>query len=57
MLGNPNATPSGRAHAERAHNVDKIVCSTTLASADWANSRLISGNVAEEGRLSRPSSV
>jgi hypothetical protein len=57
MLGNPNATSSGRAHAERTHNVDKIVCSTTLASADWANSRLISGNVAEEGRLSRPSSV
>ena len=30
------------------NNVDKVVFSTTLESADWANSRLISGNVAEE---------
>ena len=28
--------------------MDKVVFSTTLESADWANSRLISGNVAEE---------
>jgi dihydrofolate reductase len=48
MLGNPGATPGERAHAEWVHNVDKIVFSTTLDSAGWANSRLISGNVAEE---------
>jgi dihydrofolate reductase len=28
--------------------VDKVVFSTTLESADWRNSRLISSNVAEE---------
>jgi hypothetical protein len=28
--------------------VDEVVFSTTLESADWANSRLISGNVAEQ---------
>ena len=30
------------------NNVEKVVFSTTLQSADWAKSRLISGNVAEE---------
>ena len=48
MLGNPDATPGERAHAAWVHNVEKIVFSTTLDSADWANSRLISGNVAEK---------
>ena len=48
MLNNPDAKPSERAHAEWVNNVDKVVFSTTLESADWANSRLISGNVAEE---------
>ena len=48
MLDSPDGTPSERAHAEWVHNVDKVVFSTTLESADWPNSRLISGNVAEE---------
>ena len=48
MLDNPDGTPGERAHAEWVHNVQKIVFSTTLESASWANSRLISGNVAEE---------
>jgi len=48
MLDNPDGTPSERAHAEWVHNVNKIVFSTTLESAGWANSRLISGNVADE---------
>ncbi|MGZ4195066.1 MAG: dihydrofolate reductase family protein [Solirubrobacteraceae bacterium] len=48
MLDNPDAKPSERAHAEWVHNVDKVVFSTTLESADWANSRLIGGNVAGE---------
>jgi dihydrofolate reductase len=48
MLDNPDATPGERAHAEWVHDVDKIVFSTTLDSPSWANSRLISGNVAEE---------
>jgi dihydrofolate reductase len=30
------------------NGVDKVVFSTTLESADWANSRLIRGNVSEE---------
>jgi dihydrofolate reductase len=37
-----------RAHAEWVNAVDKVVCSTTLASADWPNTRLVRGNLAEE---------
>jgi dihydrofolate reductase len=48
MLDNPSGTPGERAHAAWVHHVKKIVFSTTLDSAGWANSRLISGNVAEE---------
>jgi len=48
MRDNPDASPSEHAHAEWVHNVDKVVFSTTLESADWANSQLISGNVVEE---------
>jgi dihydrofolate reductase len=48
MLDRPNGTPTERAHAEWVNNVDKVVFSTTLESADWANSRLITGNVVEE---------
>jgi dihydrofolate reductase len=48
MLDNPDAKPTERAHAKWVHNVDKVVFSTTLESAGWANSRLIGGNVAEE---------
>ena len=46
MPGNSDASPSERAHAEWVNKVDKIVFSTTLESASWANSRLISGDVA-----------
>lgn len=48
MLGNPSATPTERVHAEWVNNVAKIVFSTTLESATWANSRVISGAVAAE---------
>lgn len=48
MLDSPDGTPAERAHAKWVNNVDKVVFSTTLQSADWAKSRLISGNVAEE---------
>jgi dihydrofolate reductase len=37
-----------RAHATWVNAVDKIVCSTTLTSADWHNTRLVSGHLAEE---------
>lgn len=42
------STPHERAHAEWVNAVDKIVCSTTLKSADWNNTRLVTGNLAEE---------
>ena len=48
MLDSPDGTPTERAHAKWVNNVDKVVFSRTLESADWANSRLIGGNVAEE---------
>ncbi len=48
MLDSPNGTPAERTHAEWVNNVDKVVFSTTLQSADWANSRLIGDNVAGE---------
>jgi dihydrofolate reductase len=48
MLDTPDGTPTERAHAKWVNNVDKVVFSSTLESADWANSRLIGGNVAEE---------
>jgi dihydrofolate reductase len=48
MLDNPDGTPTERAHAQWVNSVDKVVFSTTLESADWANSRLISGNIEEE---------
>ena len=48
MLESPDGAPTQRAHAEWVNNVDKVVISTTLESADWVNSRLIRGNVAEE---------
>jgi dihydrofolate reductase len=48
MLDNPDAKPSERAHAQWVNHVEKVVFSTTLESAGWTNSRLISGNVAEE---------
>ncbi len=48
MLDSPNGTAAQRAHAKWVNDVDKVVVSTTLESADWANSRLIRGDVAEE---------
>jgi dihydrofolate reductase len=48
MLDSPDGTPTERAHAKWVNNVDKVVFSRTLESADWANSRLIGANVAEE---------
>lgn len=43
-----DALPYERAHAEWVNAVDKIVCSTTLTSAEWTNTRLVTGNLAEE---------
>jgi dihydrofolate reductase len=52
MLDNAEATAAERAHAEWVNNVAKVVFSTTLESATWANSRLISADItAEVGAL------
>jgi len=46
--GNPDATPSERAHAEWVNNVEKIVFSTTLDKAGWRNTRIINDDTAAQ---------
>jgi dihydrofolate reductase len=46
MLTNPDASPAERSHAEWVNAVDKVVFSTTLPSADWANTTLVRGELA-----------
>jgi dihydrofolate reductase len=46
MLDNPAAGPNERAHARWVHDVEKVVFSTTLPSADWNNSALVSTDLA-----------
>jgi dihydrofolate reductase len=48
MLNNSAGTAMERAHAQWVNDVDKVVFSTTLSSATWANSRLISGSLEAE---------
>jgi dihydrofolate reductase len=45
---NPAASPHEITHAEWIDKTPKIVFSTTLQQADWNNSRLVKGQVAEE---------
>jgi dihydrofolate reductase len=45
MAGNPNASASERAHAEWVNAVPKVVFSTTLPRAHWANSTLVRGDL------------
>jgi dihydrofolate reductase len=45
---NEESTQTEREHAEWVNAVEKIVVSTTLESADWNNTRLVHGNLAEE---------
>lgn len=46
------STATEREHAEWVNAVEKIVVSTTLDSADWNNTRLVDGDLADEfGRL------
>lgn len=42
------SSPYERKHATWVNAVDKIVCSTTLPSADWNNTRLVRENLTEE---------
>ncbi|WP_019927538.1 dihydrofolate reductase family protein [Nocardia sp. BMG111209] len=46
----PESSANERTHAEWVNAVDKVVFSTTLAAAEWHNTRLIGANVAEEVR-------
>jgi dihydrofolate reductase len=46
VLINPDASPAERSHAEWVNAVDKVVFSTTLPSADWANTTLVRRDLA-----------
>lgn len=46
MLTNPDASPGERSHAEWVNGVEKVVFSTTLPAAEWANSTLVRGDLA-----------
>lgn len=48
MLNNPSASKYEMNHAQWVENIEKIVFSTTMKTVDWNNTRLISGNIAEE---------
>ena len=45
---NEESSAQERSHAEWINALDKVVCSTTLESAEWHNTRLIKGNLTEE---------
>jgi dihydrofolate reductase len=45
MLTNPDASAAERSHAEWVNAVDKVVFSTTLPSAEWANTTLVRGDL------------
>lgn len=44
----PSATEHELNHAEWIEQTAKVVCSTTLESVEWNNSRLVKENIAEE---------
>jgi dihydrofolate reductase len=44
----PSSTEADRQHAHWVEDVNKVVFSTTLEKAEWNNTRLVRGNVAEE---------
>ena len=46
MLTNPDASPAERSHAEWVNSVEKVVFSSTLPAAEWANSTLVRGDLA-----------
>ncbi|UBH15635.1 dihydrofolate reductase family protein [Macrococcus armenti] len=45
MMNNPEASEHAQNHANWIHNVQKVICSTTLQSADWHNSTLLKGDI------------
>ena|SRR3990172_3192954 len=48
VLKDSSASKHDMDHAQWLENVEKIVFSKTLKKADWNNTRVISGNIAEE---------
>ncbi|MDG4791189.1 dihydrofolate reductase family protein [Micromonospora sp. WMMD1102] len=44
----PNMPPDGTGFADRMNTIAKYVVSTTLEKAEWQNTTIINGNVAEE---------
>ena len=46
--GNPQSSPSDLEHAKWLNNSHKVVLSTTLERADWENTRVVRGHIAEE---------
>lgn len=52
----PEAIAEDRVVAEKMNAIAKVVVSRTLERADWANTRVVRGNVADEiGKLKRES--
>ncbi|BCG61597.1 dihydrofolate reductase family protein [Paenibacillus sp. URB8-2] len=50
VANNPNAPEGARMMAQELNQMTKVVFSTTLQEVNWENSRLLSGNLAEEVR-------
>ncbi|QWU16127.1 Dihydrofolate reductase [Paenibacillus sophorae] len=50
VAGNPNAPEGARMMANELNQMTKVVFSITLQEVNWENSRLLSGNLAEEAR-------
>lgn len=46
--GNPESTPREVHHAHWIEDVHKVVFSRTMTNADWKNTQIISGNIAQE---------
>ncbi|MFD1776944.1 dihydrofolate reductase family protein [Paenibacillus rhizophilus] len=50
VANNPNAPEGARMMANELNQMTKVVFSTTLQEVNWENSKLLSGNLAEEVR-------
>ncbi len=48
VLSNPASSQDDRNHAEWQKTAQKVVVSKTLKHADWENTRIINGNLADE---------
>lgn len=48
MLNHPHASDHERQHAAWITNVEKLVCSTSLVTADWENTSLLKGDLVQQ---------